>query len=53
MINWDSMLCKKVTLMHGNKAKLSRPSLALMRGKSKFEIFKLGLIEVQIELFIF
>ena len=39
------------TLVHGNKAKLKRLSLVLLRCKSKFEIFELGLIAVQIELF--
>ena len=32
------------TLVHGNKAKLKRPSLALLRCKMTFEIFELGLI---------
>ena len=36
------------SLVHGNKAKLKRPSLALLRCKSKFEMFELGLIAVQI-----
>ena len=40
----------KPTLMHGNKAKLKRPSLALLRCESKFGIFELGLIAVQIGL---
>ena len=41
------------TLVHGNKAKLKRPSLALLRCKMTFEIFELGLISVQIEHLIF
>ena len=41
------------TLVHGNKAKLKRPSLALLRCQSKFEILVLGLIAVQIEIRIF
>ena len=36
--------------MQGNKAKLKRPSLALLRCKISFEIFGLGLIAVQIGL---
>ena len=36
-------------LMHRNKAKLKRTSLALLRCKLTFEIFELGLIAVQIE----
>ena len=39
----------KGTLLHGNKAKLKRPSLAFLRCKSKFEIFELGLIAVKNE----
>ena len=39
--------------MHGNKAKLKRPSLALLRCKSRFEIFKFGLIAVRINFFEF
>ena len=35
------------TLVHGNKAKLKRPSLALLRCKMTFEILKLGLIALQ------
>ena len=35
------------TLVHGNKNKLKRPSLALLRCKLTFEIFELGLISVQ------
>ena len=45
--------CSGTTLVHGNKAQLKRPSLALLRCKSKFEIFELGLIAVKIELFNF
>ena len=40
----------RTTLVHGNKAKLKSPSLASLRCKSKFEIFELGLIAVQINL---
>ena len=39
--------------MHGNKAKLKRPSLALLRFKITFEIFELGLIAVQNEFQVF
>ena len=39
----------KVKLLHGNKAKLECPSLALLRYKSNFLIFELALIAVQIE----
>ena len=39
--------------MHGNKAKLRHPTLALLRCKANFQIFELGLIAVQIELFQF
>ena len=39
--------------MHGNKAKLKRPSLALLRCKMIFEIFELGLIAAQNEFKIF
>ena len=35
------------TLVHGNKAKLKRSSLALLRCKMTFEIFELVLITVQ------
>ena len=35
------------TLVHGNKAKLKPPSLALLRCKLTFEIFELDLIAVQ------
>ena len=38
------------TLVHGNKAKLKCLSLALLRCKSKFEIFESGLIAVQNEI---
>ena len=37
------------TLVRGNKANLKRPSLALLRCKSKFEISELGLIAMQTE----
>ena len=36
------------TLVHGNKAKLKRPSWALLRCKSNFSIFEVGLISLQI-----
>ena len=36
--------------MQGNKGKLKRPSLASLRYKSKFEIFELGFITVQIKI---
>ena len=36
-----------ITLVHGNKAKLKGPSLALLRCKQTLEIFELGLIAVQ------
>ena len=39
--------------MHANKAKLKRPSLALLRFKITFEIFELGLIAVQNEFQVF
>ena len=39
--------CKIITLVHGNKAMLKRPS------KSNFEIFEPGLIALQIELSLF
>ena len=39
-----------ITLVHRNKAKRKRPSLALLWCKSRFEIFELGLIAVQIGL---
>ena len=35
------------TLVHGNKAKLKRSSLALLRCKMTFEIFELGLIAMR------
>ena len=35
-------------MMHVNEAKLNRPSLALLQGKSNFQIFKIGLIAEQI-----
>ena len=41
---------KVTTLVHGNKAKLKRLSLALKRCKSIFQIFEIGLIAVQIVL---
>ena len=40
-----------ISLVHGNKAKLKRPSLAVLGCKSRFEIFELGLITVQSEVF--
>ena len=43
-------IAKRSTLMHGNKAKLKLPSLALLRFKMTFEIFELGHIAVQIGL---
>ena len=44
-LNWE-----KTTLVHGNKAKLKRPSLALLQCILTFEIFEHGLIAVQITL---
>ena len=35
--------------MHDNNAKLKGPSLALLRCKSKFEIFELGLLAADIK----
>ena len=40
-------------MVHGNKAKLNVPSLALLQCKPAFEIFELGLIAVQIANFNF
>ena len=42
---------KTDTLVHANKAKLKFLSLVLLRCKSKFEIFELGLIAVQLIFF--
>ena len=42
-----------ITLVHGNKAKLKRATLALLRCKMTFEIFDLGLIAVQNDIQIF
>ena len=44
---WISEWIYYFTLLHGNKVKLKRPSLAYLRWKSKFEIFELGRIAVQ------
>ena len=41
------------TLVHGNKAKLKYPIVALLWCKSTFEIFELGLIAVQNDFFNF
>ena len=39
--------------MHGNRAKLKRPSLTSLRCKMTFEIFERGLIAVQSDFQIF
>ena len=44
---------KLYTLVQVNKAKLNRPSLALLRCESNYEISERGLIVVQIEILIF
>ena len=45
------MLILSRTLVHGNKAKLKRPGLALLRCKSNFFfIFELGLIAMKLKL---
>ena len=49
----DNNLCPlklNYILVHGNKAKVKLLSLALLRCKSLFQIFELGLIAVQIEI---
>ena len=41
------------TLVYGNKAKIKRPSLVLLRCKMTFKFFELGLIAVQTDFEIF